>query len=189
MSEALIVSIFETKWGYFGLAATENGVLRTCLPLKSHSAVEKEMVKVARMGVGCSHQSSLKGWYYEEPMFPGWFKPLEENIKAYFDGTYTGSFTEIPVDLSIVNPFGRTVLEACRTIAYGQTVTYSQMAKMAGKPKAVRAVATAIANNPIMLIVPCHRVIRTDGGLGGFSAPGGIKCKKRLLKLEQQYPA
>jgi methylated-DNA-[protein]-cysteine S-methyltransferase len=186
MSEALIVSIFSTKWGYFGLAATENGVLRTCLPLKSHSAVEKEMVKVGRMGIGCSHQSSLKGWYYEEPVFPKWFKLLEENIKAYFEGTYTNSFNEIPADLSSVNVFGKAVLKACRKIPYGQRVTYAQIAKMAGKPKAIRAVATAIANNPLPLIIPCHRVIRSDGGLGGFSASGGIKTKKRLLELERK---
>jgi methylated-DNA-[protein]-cysteine S-methyltransferase len=186
MSEALIVSIFATKWGYFGLAATENGLLKTCLPLKSRSAVEKEMVKVGRMGIGCSHQSSLKGWYYEEPTFPTWLKSLEENIKAYFEGTYADSFDEIPVDLSTVNPFSRAVLEVCRKIPAGQTVTYSELAKMAGKPKAVRAVATAVANNPLPLIIPCHRIIRTDGGLGGFSAPGGIKTKKRLLDLEKR---
>lgn len=186
MSEALIVSIIETKWGYFGLAATENGVLKTCLPLKSRSAVEKEMVKVGRMGIGCSHQSSLKGWYYEEPSFPKWLKPLEEGIRAYFEGTYSSIFTEIPVDLSAVNPFGRAVLAACRQIPCGQTLTYTQLAKLADKSKAIRAVATAVANNPIPLIIPCHRVIRTDGGLGGFSAPGGVKTKKRLLDLEQK---
>jgi methylated-DNA-[protein]-cysteine S-methyltransferase len=186
MSEALIVSIFPTKWGFFGVAATENGVLKTCLPLKSCSAVEKEMVKVGRMGIGCSHQSSLKGWYYEEPSFPKWLKPLEENIKAYFEGTYTDFFSEIPVDLSTVNPFSRAVLTACRQVPCGQTVTYSELAKMAEKPKAIRAVATAVANNPIPLIIPCHRIIRTDGGLGGFSAPGGIKTKKRLLDIEQK---
>ncbi|HEY5139779.1 MAG TPA: methylated-DNA--[protein]-cysteine S-methyltransferase [Methylococcales bacterium] len=186
MSEALIISIFPTKWGYFGLAATENGVLKTCLPLKSRSAVEKEMVKVGRMGIGCSHQSSLKGWYYEEPTFPKWLKPLEEAITAYFEGTYSSIFTEIPVDLSMVNPFGRAVLTACRQIPCGQTLTYTQLAKLAGKPKAIRAVATAVANNPIPLIIPCHRVIRSDGGLGGFSAPGGIKCKQKLLDLEKK---
>jgi O-6-methylguanine DNA methyltransferase len=186
MSEALIVSIFPTKWGFFGLAATENGLLKTCLPLKRRSAVEKEMVKVGRMGIGCSHQSSLKGWYYEEPSFPKWLKPLEEGIKAYFEGTYSNIFTEIPVDLSAVNPFSRAVLTACRQIPCGQTVTYAQLAKMADKPKAIRAVATAVANNPIPLIIPCHRVIRTDGSLGGFSAPGGIKCKQKLLDLEKK---
>jgi methylated-DNA-[protein]-cysteine S-methyltransferase len=186
MSEALIVSIFKTKWGWFGLAATENGVLKTCLPLKSRSAVEKEMVKVGRMGIGCSHQSSLKGWYYEEPAFPKWLKPLEEAVKAYFEGTYSTILNEVPVDLSTVNPFSRAVLAVCRQISCGQTVTYAQLAKMADKPKAIRAVATAVANNPIPLIIPCHRVIRSDGGLGGFSAPGGIKTKKRLLDLENR---
>jgi O-6-methylguanine DNA methyltransferase len=188
MSEALIVSIFKTKWGWFGLGATENGVLKTCLPLKSRSAVEKEIVKIGRMGIGCSHQSSLKGWYYQEPTFPSWLKSLEEDIKAYFEGIYA-DFSEVPVDLSNVNPFGRIVLETCRQVLVGQTVTYSGLAKMAGKPKAVRAVATAVANNPLPLIIPCHRVIRSDGGLGGFSAPGGVKYKKRLLDIEKSQVA
>lgn len=186
MSEALIVSIFKTKWGYFGLAATENGVLKTCLPLKSRSAVEKEMVKVGRMGIGCSHQSSLKGWYYEEPAFPKWLKPLEDGITSYFESTYSSIFEQIPVDLSTVNPFARSVLTACRQVHCGQTVTYTQLAKMADKPTAVRAVATALASNPIPLIIPCHRIICANGSLGGFSAPGGVKCKQKLLDLEKK---
>ena len=71
-----------------------------------------------------------------------------------------------------------------KTIPKGQIRTYLDVAKAINRPKAVRAVANAIGKNPYAPIVPCHRVIRTDGGLGGYSGPGGIKTKKKLLKKE-----
>lgn len=71
----------------------------------------------------------------------------------------------------------------CR-IPKGKTVTYAQLAKMIGKPRAVRAVASAVGKNPLAPIVPCHRVVRSDGGLGGYSGKGGLKAKRALLKKE-----
>tara|TARA_B100001121_G_C18340835_1_gene457838 strand:- start:300 stop:575 length:276 start_codon:yes stop_codon:yes gene_type:complete len=71
-----------------------------------------------------------------------------------------------------------------KTIPKGQIRTYLEVAKAINKPKAVRAVANAVAKNPHAPKVPCHRVIRSDGGLGGYSGPGGIKTKKKLLKME-----
>ena len=71
-----------------------------------------------------------------------------------------------------------------KTIKKGETITYSEVAKAINKPKAVRAVANAIGKNPYAPKIPCHRVIRSDGSLGGYSGPGGIKTKKKLLKLE-----
>ena len=71
-----------------------------------------------------------------------------------------------------------------KKIPKGKLKTYAQVAKAIGKPKAVRAVANAIGKNPFPLKIPCHRVIRSDGKLGGYSAKGGIKTKKKLLKNE-----
>ena len=69
-----------------------------------------------------------------------------------------------------------------RKIPRGSVITYSQVAKAVGKPLAVRAVANAIGKNPYPIKIPCHRVIRADGSLGGYSANGGVKMKKKLLK-------
>ncbi len=69
-------------------------------------------------------------------------------------------------------------------IPKGQVRTYSEVAKAIKKPKAVRAVANAIGKNPFAPRIPCHRVIRSDGSIGGYSGPGGLKTKKKLLKLE-----
>lgn len=81
--------------------------------------------------------------------------------------------------------FQRDVWRALLKIPYGETRTYAQVAKMAGHPNAVRAVANAIGKNPLPQIIPCHRVIRSDGKIGGYSAPGGIKVKQHLLNKEK----
>lgn len=89
-----------------------------------------------------------------------------------------------PVDLSLVGPFQRRVLERLRRIPRGEVRTYRDIAREIGQPGATRAVGTACARNPIPLIVPCHRVVRSDGGLGGYSLRGGVALKKQLLDRE-----
>ena len=81
-------------------------------------------------------------------------------------------------------PFQIKVWEALKTIPRGETRTYLQIAQQIGRPKAVRAVANAIGKNPYAPEIPCHRVVRIDGGLGGYSGPGGIETKIRLLREE-----
>ena len=82
------------------------------------------------------------------------------------------------------SPFARRVLEACRRIPYGQTRSYAQLAAAAGSPGAARAVGRVMASNRVPLVIPCHRVVGSAGKLGGFSAPGGLETKRRLLDLE-----
>ena len=86
--------------------------------------------------------------------------------------------------LERLSPFQRAVLLACARIPSGQTRTYSQIARAIGKPKAARAVGNALAKNPLAPIIPCHRVIRSDGALGGYSAKGGKGRKLLLLRKE-----
>ena len=82
-------------------------------------------------------------------------------------------------------PFQVKVWKYLRTIPKGNVITYKQLAKAIKMPKAVRAVANACAKNPYAPKIPCHRVIRSDGGLGGYSGPGGIRQKIRLLRSEK----
>lgn len=89
-----------------------------------------------------------------------------------------------PVDLTLVGPFERRVLDQLRQIPRGEVRTYLDIAKRLGYPGAVRAVGNACARNPIPLLIPCHRVIRSDGGLGGYSLRGGVSLKRRLLNDE-----
>jgi methylated-DNA-[protein]-cysteine S-methyltransferase len=89
---------------------------------------------------------------------------------------------DLPLDLQLAHGFRRTVLERLPLVPYGRTVSYAQLAGEVGNPRAVRAVGTACATNPLPLVIPCHRVVRTDGSLGNYI--GGADTKRRLLQLE-----
>jgi methylated-DNA-[protein]-cysteine S-methyltransferase len=91
---------------------------------------------------------------------------------------------DLPVDLSHVTPFQRRVLEETRRVPRGQVSTYAEIAKRIGQPKAVRAVGQALRRNPIPIVVPCHRVIASDGTLGGYGGNLRDQRKLDLLKLE-----
>lgn len=92
----------------------------------------------------------------------------------------------IQLDFQAVAPFPRAVYEAARGILPGRTATYGELAAKVGKPGAARAVGRALSRNPFLLVVPCHRVVASDGTLGGFSAHGGVRTKRRLLELEAE---
>ncbi|TQS42484.1 methylated-DNA--[protein]-cysteine S-methyltransferase [Cryptosporangium phraense] len=89
---------------------------------------------------------------------------------------------DLPLDLSLSRGFRQLVQQHLPDIAYGQTRSYREMAEMVGSPRAVRAVGTACATNPLPVVVPCHRVLRADGSLGGYI--GGLAAKTALLELE-----
>jgi methylated-DNA-[protein]-cysteine S-methyltransferase len=108
-------------------------------------------------------------------------RQAREELAEYFTGSRT--FFGVPVDLSRVPPFERAALEAASRIPYGEVRTYKWIAEQLGKPDAARAVGGAMAGNPVPLIVPCHRVVKTDGGLGGYSF--GLVHKEALLSLER----
>jgi O-6-methylguanine DNA methyltransferase len=95
-------------------------------------------------------------------------------------------FFSVPVDLSGLPEFQRRVLEEARRIPYGEARSYSWIARRIGRPRAVRAVGTALGRNPVPFIVPCHRVLRSDGSLGGYAF--GLGLKERLLKMERSTP-
>lgn len=92
----------------------------------------------------------------------------------------------INLDFSTSAPFDRMVYRTLSQIPYGKVITYKNLAKMCGGGSYTRAVASALARNPFPLAIPCHRVIRSDGGLGGFSARGGVKLKQKLLRMEAE---
>jgi O-6-methylguanine DNA methyltransferase len=93
---------------------------------------------------------------------------------------------EILLKMKAYTPFQQAVWKACMAIPAGQTRSYKWIAERIGKPGAVRAVGGALGRNPFAPAVPCHRVIKSDGTLGGFSAPGGTAAKRRLLRAEKK---
>jgi O-6-methylguanine DNA methyltransferase len=98
----------------------------------------------------------------------GLFKPLQEQIIDYFEGSWVNFATDLPIVLDGCTRFARQVLTACRAVRFSQTASYLELAGKIGQPDAVRAVGGALAKNPLPLIIPCHRIIRSDGKIGGF---------------------
>jgi O-6-methylguanine DNA methyltransferase len=106
---------------------------------------------------------------------------LAKKIKAYAAGK-AEDFSDIDLDLEHLGPFERRVIEHCRRIPYGQTLSYGALAALAGSPRAARAVGNAMATTRFPLVVPCHRVISASGGVGSHSAAASQRLKLRLLE-------
>ncbi len=112
-----------------------------------------------------------------------WQRRAVDLLQRYLSGKRQ-SLDEISIDYAGFSEFRRKVTEECRAVPFGQTATYQQLADRTGNPRAARAVGGVMRANPMPLIVPCHRIVRCDGTLGGYSGPGGVNLKRRLLELE-----
>jgi methylated-DNA-[protein]-cysteine S-methyltransferase len=112
-----------------------------------------------------------------------WNRQLAERLTAALEGE-PDSFADVEVDVDHLTPFSRRIVAACRRIDWGETRSYGQLAAIAGRPHAARAVGRVMSQNRTPLVVPCHRVVGSNGKLVGFSAPQGIKLKRQLLALE-----
>jgi methylated-DNA-[protein]-cysteine S-methyltransferase len=107
---------------------------------------------------------------------------IKTQLREYLNGERT-SF-DVNIDLSALTEFHKQVLLAAWQIPHGKIATYGEIARRIGKPKAARAVGQALGRNPMPIVIPCHRVIASDGSLGGYSGGGGLETKAKLLALE-----
>jgi methylated-DNA-[protein]-cysteine S-methyltransferase len=162
--EELYFVSFKTAAGWVGLRGTYRGISRMTLPRKSREQAIKDL--------GLEPDQAVYSVEY--------FKFSMEQIMAYFNG-YKIDFLA-NVDLSQASPFERSVWEATRKIPYGETRNYLWVAQQIKKPEAPRAVGQALGKNPLPIIIPCHRVLTSDGKLGGYR--GGLEMKRFLLNLE-----
>ncbi len=112
-----------------------------------------------------------------------WFSELSVRLQAFAVGV-KDDFLDIQLDLSHLGAFERKVIKECRRIPAGTTLSYAELARRSGSAQAARAVGNVMAKNRFPLVVPCHRVVRSGGGLGGYSARHGLRVKRRLLELE-----
>ena len=116
---------------------------------------------------------------------PGRTDAARREVEDYFEGRRR-TF-DLPIDWSLVHGFAVGVLQATARVPFGEVSSYGDVAAEAGSPRAARAAGNALASNPIPIVVPCHRILHADGGLGGYS--GGLDRKRFLLRLEGTLPA
>lgn len=117
---------------------------------------------------------------------PRWVSGVADALRAHVRGEVVG-YEGVPLDLRSVSDFAREVYARAVRIEPGTTCTYGELARSIGRPAAARAVGAALGKNPLLLVVPCHRVIGARGELVGFSAAGGVATKRALLALEAQW--
>ncbi|GAB4467756.1 MAG: methylated-DNA--[protein]-cysteine S-methyltransferase [Anaerolineae bacterium] len=139
---------------------------------------------LAYLDFGCDQAAFLEGLDPRAEVIhdPAAVEPYAAQVRAYFAGERHDF--DLPVDLSRLTDFQRAVLAAAGAIPPGEVRTYQQLAQAIDRPQAARAVGAALAHNPIPLVIPCHRVIGSDGGLHGYGGAGGLETKKRLLQME-----
>jgi len=160
-------SLFKTKIGWCGLLRSEKGILRLFIGCPKRGQLLKQITHEFGNSVVRTPATG----------------EMIDKIKRYCAGEKV-IFDECDLDWSFKTPFRQRVYKEAMKIPYGTTETYSGLARKSGCPNGSRAVGNALANNTFPLVVPCHRIIRGDERLGGFSAWGGTDLKERLLKLE-----
>jgi methylated-DNA-[protein]-cysteine S-methyltransferase len=147
------------------LAATPRGLVRITFPVETPEKVLEQLAATVSPRV-------LEA--------PAKLDHARRELDRYFEGRLRDF--DLPLDWQLTHGFYRKVLRATARIPYGKTRSYSEMAKRAGSPRAVRATGSALGSNPLPIIVPCHRVLRSGGALGGYG--GGVEVKQALLELE-----
>jgi len=147
------------------LAATDRGVIRVAYATEDHDAVLQSLADRISPRILAA---------------PARLDHVAQELEEYFDGRRQRF--DVPLDWRLSAGFRSTVLHHLPEIGYGHTASYAAVARLAGSPKAFRAVGSACAANPLPVIVPCHRVVRSDGGMGGYL--GGAQAKRILLSLE-----
>ncbi|MZG29613.1 MAG: methylated-DNA--[protein]-cysteine S-methyltransferase [Nitrospinae bacterium] len=165
-NETVFYTVFKNPIGLTGLAATEKGLILLANKVRS----EKEFSSHLKNGMG-----------FQIIKKPGHFTELVKQFKKYFKGELK-SF-KFPLDLRLGTPFQQSVWKRLLTIPYGATRSYKWLAQSIKNPNSARAVGNANGKNPLSIIVPCHRVVRENGELGGYT--GGVQTKRFLLTLEK----
>jgi O-6-methylguanine DNA methyltransferase len=169
-------TLFDTSLGQCGIAWKTGGDSGTDLRVVFFQLPEATR-EVAEARI--AHKSGAgKSFLLPAPMVE-----IIARVRKHLDGEIQ-DFRDIPVDLSGIDTFARQVYEISREIPAGRILTYGELARKLGNPGAARAVGRALGDNPIPLIIPCHRILAAGGKTGGFSAHGGRATKTKLLSIE-----
>ncbi|MBC7223328.1 MAG: methylated-DNA--[protein]-cysteine S-methyltransferase [Anaerolineae bacterium] len=158
---------FPTAEGWMGVATSPEGLVRVVLPKPTEEQAAEEL-------------AAAFGPRTPEEALPPALRDLRDRLVAYFQGEPV-AFPD-PLHPALGTPFYRRVWEELRAVRRGQVVTYAELARRVGKPRAARAVGQAMARNPCPVVVPCHRVVGSDRSLVGYG--GGVELKARMLAME-----
>lgn len=162
-------ALFQTAIGPCAIAWRGRVLLATQLP---DAGPERARARMARRFPACAEA---------EP--PPWVANAIERMVAHTNGERS-DYGDVPLDRGSVGAWEWRVYQAAVAIPAGETRTYGELARTLGRPEAAQAVGQALGRNPWPIIVPCHRILAADGRTGGFSAPGGVATKLRLLEIE-----
>lgn len=157
--------VIDSPLGDLLIAATDVGVVRVAFALEGHDAVLADLAERVSPRI-------LRA--------PARLDVVARALTDYLDGR--SRQVDVAVDLRLLTGYRHDVVSALPSITYGHTASYAELAATTGRPRAVRAVGSACANNPVPLVLPCHRVVRSDGSEGGYR--GGPEAKRRLLAME-----
>lgn len=160
------LALFETALGWIGVAVSGGGIVALNLPRPTREAALSDL---------------RARWPKADLLSDEDLGDLADQLRRYAAGERVAS--SVNLDLSRQTPFRQRVLEAVLRIPYGETRSYAWIARQIGKPRAYRAVGQALGANPIPILIPCHRVVASDGDLRGYA--GGLEMKRRLLTLER----
>jgi methylated-DNA-[protein]-cysteine S-methyltransferase len=166
------LTVFQTDLGWMAVLCHDQLLQRVTFGHKSASAAE---AAIAADAGELAFQAAYNAC---------WHDALVAALTEFAAGARV-DFSDVRVDDRHWTPFQRKVRAACRRIPLGETRTYAELAATVGSPKAARAVGRVMATNPVPIVIPCHRVVGSGGGLGGFSAIGGLATKRKLLTLER----
>jgi methylated-DNA-[protein]-cysteine S-methyltransferase len=169
MSSLQNYHVFETPLGWLGIAWSEKGLTQLQLPSHDRTATERRLQRRTVDGV--------------ESDPPAWVAEIVETLKRYAAGEQV-DFSSVPVDLAGIDAFRLAIYDAARKLAFGETTTYGELAARAGYPGEARDTGQALGQNPVPIVVPCHRILAAGNKIGGFSAPGGSATKEKLLNME-----
>ncbi len=161
---------FDTALGTCGIAWREGGVVGCALPAADREAMLRQLARGHPDGIAAPPPAAVA-------------EAIRLTVRL-LEGEPV-DFSSVSLALDRAAPFERQVYAQTATIPHGETRTYGEIAAAIGAPGAARAVGRALARNPIPIIIPCHRIVAADGRSGGFSAPGGVLTKMRLLELER----
>ena len=160
-------SLYKVESGFGGVIASDEGLLEVLIPVMQ-SAGEMEM-HISRLHPAASTDSPIT-------------RKAAALLQRYFNGEAVKF--DLPLDLTACTLFQQEVYQAVGKIPYGALKSYKSVAVDMDRPKASRGIGSAMAHNPLPIIIPCHRVVGSSGAMTGYSAPGGVEMKKRLLMME-----